>query len=208
MKKRNKSSQSERYALLTVNDKINVEWFARELVSLGFKIVASRKTAAYLRGYKIPVIDVEKITGYPPLVGVQGIKIIHPKIFSGVLADKNKEYDLADLRKYKIPRFEIVACNFYPFEQSIARAKVDHSEAIFNLDIGGPAVVRCAAKNYKNVAIITDIKDYDRVVGELKTNNEVSLKFRQQLSLKAFKYAHKYDSVIIKYLARIFKNAK
>ncbi|MBI3633826.1 MAG: hypothetical protein HY226_06085 [Candidatus Vogelbacteria bacterium] len=207
MKKINKKINTERFALLTVNDKTGIESFAKELVGLGFKIVASRKTAAYLRSHNISVIDVEKITGYPPLVGIQGIKIIHPKIFSGVLADKNKKEDLADLKKYKIPRFEIVACNFYPFEASIAKENIDHDEAIFNLDIGGPAVVRCAAKNYKNVSIITDVRDYGRVVSELK-DGEVSLKFRQELSLKAFRYTFKYDASIIKYLSGVFKKAK
>lgn len=201
-------NKPDKFAFLTVNDKRNIEKFAEGLVKRGFKIVASRKTAAYLRQFGIRVIDVEKITGYPPLVGVQGIKIIHPKIFSGVLADKNNKEHTADLKKYKIPRFDIVACNFYPFEESISKKAVDHSEAIFNLDIGGPAVVRCAAKNYKNVAILTDIKDYAKVLNELDKFGVVTERTRELFSLKAFKYAHKYDSLIIKYLSNFFKHEK
>jgi len=201
-------NRESRFAFLTVNNKQDVEKLASGLIKQGFKIVASRKTSAYLRGLKIEVIDVETITGYPPLVGVQGIKILHPKIFSGVLADKSDPEHIADLKKYKIPRFDIVACNFYPFESSISKKKVDHDEAIFNLDIGGPAVVRCAAKNYKNVAILTDIKDYGRVLGEIEKFGEVTNKTRERLSLKAFKYAHKYDTLIIKYLSNVFKHTK
>ena len=201
-------TKEQKYAFLTVRNKKNFKEFALGLVKNGFKIVASRGTAAYLREFGIKVIDVETITGYPPLVGVQGIKIIHPKIFSGVLADKNSPEHLADLKKYDIPRFEIVACNFYPFEESISKKIINHDEAIFNLDIGGPAVVRCAAKNYKNVAILTDPADYKQVLKEINKSGGVTEETRKKLSLKAFKYVHRYDTLIIKYLSRFFKNDK
>ena len=195
---------TKKYALLTVSDKTGIVAFARALKRLGFELVGSLKTAQLLQKNNIPVTEVSKITKYPAIMGKQGIKLIHPKIFAAILADKNDKGHLAECKKYKINPFDIVICNFYPFEKTIAGKGFSHAQALFNLDIGGPAMVRCAAKNYQNVAVIVDVKDYADVLRELGAAGSVSLQTRKRLSFKAFSYAHKYDEAIIAYLRKAF----
>lgn len=194
-----------RYALLTAHYRHDLDTFATELHKLGFAFVASRGTAAFLRNHKLPVEDAESITGYPPLVGKQGIKLIHPKIFSGILADPENPDHVHDLEKHGIHRFEIVVCNFYPFEETLRTPGFTHADALHNLDIGGPAMVRCAAKNYRNVIIITDPADYTVVLKELRAGN-ITNTTRQYLALKAFAYTKQYDELIISYLQTAFQN--
>jgi phosphoribosylaminoimidazolecarboxamide formyltransferase/IMP cyclohydrolase len=193
-------------ALLSVSNKEGLYELAKTLVSNNIQLVATRGTADFLRQHNFFVTDVEKITGYPPLIGVQGIKIIHPNIFSGVLADSTNKDHLMDLDKYGIPNFDMVVCNFYPFEKSISKKNVRHEEAIFNLDIGGPAIVRCAAKNYKKVTVLVDPNDYEQVSQQIENNLKVNLATRQRLSLKAFNYTFFYDKMIIDYLSSYFEN--
>lgn len=197
----------QKFAFISVTDKTNLDTLARKLIDLGYQIVASLKTAEYIKNLGLPVIDVERVTGYPAIVGLQGIKIIHPKIFAGVLANPKDKTHLDDLKKYDINFYEIVVCNFYPFKESISKNEINHKEAIFNLDIGGPAIVRCAAKNYENVSILTETADYGWFLKKLEKNGQISLSLKQKLSLKAFKYTRDYDEMIINYLTKKF-NAK
>lgn len=195
----------KKYALLTVSDKTGIVKFAKELSRFGFNLIGSLKTSKLLRKNKIKVVEVSETTNYPVIMGKQGIKLIHPIIFGGILVDKTNKEHLKECKKYKINPFDIVVCNFYPFEKTISTRNFKHEEAIFNLDIGGPAMVRCAAKNYKNVAVIVDTKDYETIIDELKTNGRLNLETREKLSLKAFKYVHEYDKNIINYLTKKFK---
>lgn len=195
----------KRFALLTVSDKTSIVEFAKELNKLGFELIGSLKTSKLLQKNKIKITEISNITNYPAIIGKQGIKLIHPIVFGGILADKTNKKHLNECKKFKVNPFDIVVCNFYPFEKTIAKKKFKHEQAIFNLDIGGPAMVRCAAKNYKNVAVIVDVKDYKKVLNELKTNGCVSLETKKKLSLKAFKYVHEYDRIIINYLFKMFK---
>ncbi|MCI5210711.1 MAG: bifunctional phosphoribosylaminoimidazolecarboxamide formyltransferase/inosine monophosphate cyclohydrolase, partial [Candidatus Electrothrix sp. ATG2] len=121
----------------------------------------------------------------------------------GISADKNSAAHLRDCEKYSVNPFDIVVCNFYPFEKTINQENFKHEDAIFNLDIGGPAMVRCAAKNYKNVSVLVDTNDYDPFIKELK-RGEISLSTRKKLSLKAFKYTQKYNQAIIDYFTSVF----
>ena len=196
---------SQHFALLTAHNREGLADFAASLGHLGFSFVASRGTAQFLREHQLPVEDVEAITGYPPLVGKQGIKLIHPKIFGGILADPTIPEHLHDMETHGIHRFEIVVCNFYPFEETITKNAFSHEEALFNLDIGGPAMVRCAAKNYANVIIIVDPTDYPQVLRELEHTDSVSKATRQALAVKAFDYTKRYDELILEYLKATFK---
>ena len=193
-----------KFALLTVSDKTGIVKFASALWRLGFDLVGSLKTAQLLAKNRIKVTEVSKITKYPAIMGKQGIKLIHPKIFGAILADRKNKEHLAQCKKYKINPFDIVVCNFYPFERTVGMKKIKRAAALFNLDIGGPAMVRCAAKNYENVAIVVDVNDYAGVLRELSASGGVSLATRKRLSLKAFRYAHKYDETIIGYLEKAF----
>jgi phosphoribosylaminoimidazolecarboxamide formyltransferase/IMP cyclohydrolase len=193
-----------RFALITVNDKTGLREFASGLRSLGYEFVASKMCAKLLRKWGINVVEAAKVTGFPPIMGRQGIKLIHPKIFGGILADPSKKRHREDLKKYHIKPFEIVACNFYPFEKIISVKGHRYEKAITNIDIGGPAMVRCAAKNYKNVAVVVHPSDYGKVLGELRANGKVSLKTKEELALKAFRRTEEYDRVILKYLSAKF----
>ena len=198
--------ENKQFALITVNNKKGLLHLARELAGLGFEIVASRMTSKFLKKFGLEVIDVEDITGYPPVMGKQGIKLIHPKIFGGILGDKTKKSHKKDAEKFGINFFDVVVCNFYPFEKIIARKKFSHERAIRNIDIGGPAMVRCAAKNYKNVTILVDPCDYKKALEELKIAGETSAETKKYLALKAFRYDCEYDKKVIRYLSLKFRD--
>ncbi|MFN3978184.1 bifunctional phosphoribosylaminoimidazolecarboxamide formyltransferase/IMP cyclohydrolase [Sulfurihydrogenibium azorense] len=181
-------------ALISVSNKTGVIDFARELVNLGYEIVSSSGTAKYLKENGINVIEVSQVTGFPEILDGR-VKTLHPKIHGGILAVRDNPSHLKQLQENGITPIDIVAINLYPFEETVKKG-ADLEEIIENIDIGGPAMVRASAKNYKYVAIITDPSDYDLVINELKTNGEVSLKTRQLLSLKAFRHTALYDSII------------
>lgn len=198
----NKKHVKEKYALLTVSERKGLVDFARGLRALNYKLVASKRTTIFLRRHNVEVTEVSEITGYNPIMGKQGIKLIHPKIFGAILADPKIKSHQEDMERYGIHPFSLVVCNFYPFEKAISKKKVNHEKAIYHLDIGGPAMVRCAAKNYKNTTIITDPEDYDVVLHSLKELGEVPYQIRRSLSLKAFKFTKEYDEAIIEYLRK------
>ena len=194
----------EKYALITVNNKTGLKEFVLGLESMNYNFVASKVCAKLLESWHIKVKVASEITGYPPIMGKKGIKLIHPKIFGGILADPSKKRHRADMKKYGIKPFSIVICNFYPFERTISSVNHKYEKAIENIDIGGPSMVRCAAKNYKNVAIITDPADYKKIIDELKDSGTVNLGTRKKLALKAFKRTKEYDGAIIDYLTKRF----
>jgi phosphoribosylaminoimidazolecarboxamide formyltransferase/IMP cyclohydrolase len=194
----------KRFALISVNDKTGLGDFVKDLDLLGFSFVASKVCARILKKWRVNVKEASKITGYPPVMGKQGIKLMHPKIFGGILADRKKARHRADMKKYGINPFDLVVCNFYPFEKITATRGHLFRKAIENIDIGGPAMVRCAAKNYANVTVVTDPRDYTRIISELKENKKVCLKTREELALKAFKKTREYDTAIISYLSSMF----
>lgn len=196
--------ESKKYALITVSNRKGLAKFARKLKELDFEIIASKNTAKFLKNHRINSTDVKEITGYEPIMGKHGIKLIHPKIFGAILADPKIKSHRKDMKKHKINPFSLVVCNFYPFEKTISKNRFKHETAIYNLDIGGPAIVRCAAKNYKNVSIIVDPSDYQLVLDCLENFEEIPLKIRKYFSLKAFKYTSKYDAAIITYLEDAF----
>ncbi len=197
--------KNKKYALITVSDRRGLLPFAAALKTLDFEIITSKRTTQFLRKHGLEVTEVPEITGYQPIIGKQGIKLIHPKIFGAILADENKREHQEDLKKYNINPFKLVVCNFYPFEKTISKKDFQHETAMYNLDIGGPAMVRCAAKNYNNVTVITAPEDYEMVLGELKSKGDVPLEIRKSLSLKAFRYVHNYDELIITYLSSAFE---
>ncbi len=199
-----KEQPAKKTALISVSDKKGLARFAKGLKKLGFSFVASGRNADYLEKHGVPATKTSKLTGWPPIMNPQGVKTIHPMIFGGILADVNNPDHIKDIKKYGIRPFQIVICNFYPFEKTIARKKFSHENAIKNIDIGGPAMVRCAAKNYKNVTVIVDPNDYKSILKELRSNGTTSLKTRETMALKAFNYTKKHDGAIIDYLSKKF----
>lgn len=198
--------KAKKYALITVSNRKGLVPFVRELKKLSFNIISSKGTAKFLRRHGLEVTEVPEITKHQPIMGKQGIKLIHPKIFGAILADPNIKSHKEDMKKYDIRPFNLVICNFYPFEKAIKRKRFRHEKAMHHLDIGGPAMVRCAAKNYKNTTVVVDPSDYELLLDCFKNFDQVPLKIRKSLSLKAFKYTSKYDDTIINYLEHVFAN--
>jgi len=186
-------------ALISVSDKEGIVPFAKELKKLGFEIVSTGGTAKFLKKGGVKVLDVEEVTGYPKMLDGR-VKSLHPVIHAGILANRSKKSHLNDLRKFKIAPIDIVVCNLYPFEEVTANPKVKHEEAIENIDIGGPTMVRASAKNYKDVAIIVDPADYEPISEELKKKKgKLSPATKEKLAMKAFQHTARYDSLIQTY---------
>ncbi|MFH1710537.1 MAG: bifunctional phosphoribosylaminoimidazolecarboxamide formyltransferase/IMP cyclohydrolase [bacterium] len=200
--------KQNKLALISVSDKTNLIPFAKGLKKLKYDIVSTGGTAEHLRKGKVKVIEVQDLTGYPKMLEGR-VKSLHPAIFSGILADRSKKNHMKDLKTYKIRPIDIVVCNLYPFEQVVSRPKFSHDEAIENIDIGGPSMVRAAAKNYMNVAIIVDPADYEMVLKELRKKlGKLSKETKELLASKAFSHTKKYDSRISLYFKSRVKQAE
>ncbi len=187
----------DKYALISVYDKTGVVDFAKNLLPLGYKIISTGGTAKILTENKIATIPIQKITGNPERFDGR-MKTISFQIESGILFDRKNKKHIEEARKLKIKPIDIVACNFYPFEDIEKSKLID--DAIENIDVGGPAMTRAAAKNFKNVIVITDPSDYSKVSEKLKKKN-VSEVLRKNLAAKAFNHLSFYDSQIARYLS-------
>ena len=192
----------QRRALISVSNKEGVVEFAKELEKLGYEIISSSGTAKVLKENGIKVIEVSEITGFPEIMGGR-VKTLHPKIHGGLLAVRDNPEYMKQLEELGIVPIDIVAINLYPFEETVKKG-ADLDEIIENIDIGGPAMVRASAKNFKYTTIIVDPKDYQLVIDELKENGEVSYETRKKLSLKAFRHTALYDSIIASVLNEKF----
>jgi phosphoribosylaminoimidazolecarboxamide formyltransferase / IMP cyclohydrolase len=192
-----------RLALLSVSDKTGLIDFARRLVEdFDFQIVSSGGTASTLKEAGIAVTKVAEYTGAPEILGGR-VKTLHPKIHGGILVRRDVDSDLADLAANDITPFDLVAVNLYPFAATIARPDVTLADAIENIDIGGPTMIRAAAKNYAHLTVICNPDRYSDYLAELAASGgSISLAFRQKLSLEAFQHTATYDRTIADYLAK------
>ena len=184
------------YALLSVSDKTGIVDFAEGLVRAGYTIISSGGTAAVLQAEGIPVTKVSEYTGSPEILNGR-VKTLHPKIHGGILAQRgNPSHDL-DRNANDIGLIDIVAVNLYPFKETVAKPDVTLADAIENIDIGGPSMVRSAAKNYKDVAVMTNPNQYGIYLDSIKGN--ISIKpetLREQFMKEAFKHTAEYDATI------------
>lgn len=187
-------------ALLSVSDKTGLLDLARALVDAGFEIVSSGGTAAELSRAGVPVVPVSEATGSPEILGGR-VKTLHPKIHGGILADRRKDDHVRQLEEQGIHPIDIVVCNLYPFEQTVADPDVNEDDAVEQIDIGGPAMVRAAAKNFHSVAVVVDPADYTSIAEEVSGSGGVSSETRRRLALKAFAHTSAYDSAITAFLA-------
>ncbi|NLY42674.1 MAG: bifunctional phosphoribosylaminoimidazolecarboxamide formyltransferase/IMP cyclohydrolase [Clostridiaceae bacterium] len=186
-------------ALISVSDKTGVNEFAKELHSLGYEIISTGGTAKVLRDAGIEVLNVSDITGFPECLDGR-VKTLHPKIHAGILAIRDNEEHMKQLKELGVDAIDIVAINLYPFKQTILKENVTLEEAIENIDIGGPTMIRAAAKNFQDVAVIVDPSDYALVIKELKEKNEVSKETKFKLAYKVFEHTSHYDTLIAQYL--------
>lgn len=183
----------KRRALVSVSDKTGLEDFCRGLVDLGFQIVSTGGTARALEAAGIEVTPVGEITGEPEILGGR-VKTLHPRIYAGILADLEDPDHVTQLVEHDVAPIDLVCANLYPFEEAVAKG-FPESEAIEQIDIGGPAMTRAAAKNFRSVTVVPAPGFYDEVLGELKTG-EVALETRRRLALAAFEMTARYDAAI------------
>ncbi|MEC7641618.1 MAG: bifunctional phosphoribosylaminoimidazolecarboxamide formyltransferase/IMP cyclohydrolase, partial [Nitrospinota bacterium] len=188
-------------ALISVSDKTGVAEFARQLDALGVKILSTGGTANLLGENGIPVQMVSDYTGFPEIMDGR-IKTLHPKIHGGILARRDLPSHQRALQDHQITPIDLVAINLYPFEATISKPGCSLEEAVENIDIGGPAMVRASAKNFNDVTVVVNPQDYEPILKEMKENNgTVSRNTRQRLSRDAFAHTARYDSLISSYLS-------
>lgn len=192
--------KSIRRAILSVTDKRGIVELAEGLHALGIELLSTGGTEAVLRAAGIPVRSVSDVTGMPELLGGR-VKTLHPKLLGGVLARRSRQDDLADLELHQLTPIDLVVVNLYAFEQTTARVGATLEDAIENIDIGGPTMIRSAAKNWAHVGVLTDPDDYGRVLEELKAGAGLSRETRLGLAQKAFARTAAYDSAIAHYLS-------
>ena len=188
-------------ALLSVSNKRGIVELAQRLVELGFEIVSTGGTSKALKENQVPVTYISEVTGFPEILDGR-VKTLHPNVHGGILARRTPEH-LAQLQENNIVPIDLVVVNLYPFRETIAKPDVTLDDAIENIDIGGPAMVRATAKNYHNVAIVVNPDRYPEVVGQLAERGEIALETRFQLALEAFSHTAEYDTAIASYLAGI-----
>lgn len=189
--------------MISVSDKTGVIEFASGLAGLGFEIISTGGTHSALKKVGIKVRDVSDVTGFPEMMDGR-VKTLHPKIHGGILALRDKNSHVEDAKRNQIEFIDIVAVNLYPFERTVAEG-ASLEDAIENIDIGGPALVRAAAKNYSHVTVITDPMDYPDILTELG-KGQISLETKKRLAVKAFRRIADYDCAIDTYLSRSFGN--
>lgn len=187
------------YALLSVSDKRGVEVFAAGLVELGYEIISTGNTARTLAAAGVSVRPVSDMTGFPEILGGR-VKTLHPAIYAGILARRDLPEHMAALDVHGMAPIDLVAVNLYPFGETISRPGVTLAEAIEQIDIGGPALVRAAAKNHESVLVVVNPDDYDAVLMALRTKT-ITPELRRRLAARAFAHTAAYDAVIARYLA-------
>jgi len=186
-------------ALISVSDKEGITNFVKELSKLGVEIISTGGTAAVLRKAGIAIKDVSEVTGFPEMLDDR-VKTLHPIIHAGILAKRDDKKHKDTLKKHNISPIDIVVCNLYPFEQTIQKPKAGIEEVIENIDIGGPTLIRAAAKNYKDVIVVTNKDQFDCVLKPLEKNGDLSINKREKLALEAYTHTARYDSIISQYL--------
>lgn len=214
-----------RRALISVSDKTGIVDFARELVSLGIEIISTGGTKSLLEKNAVPVVGISEFTGFPEILDGR-VKTLHPAVHSGLLAVRDSEDHQEQMRKLDLQYIDLVVVNLYPFQETIANSQVTYEEAIENIDIGGPSMLRSAAKNHAFVTVIVDAGDYSEVLAQLKSSqvvgstlsrsshtasttqstteqaSDTTLETRRKLAAKVFRHTAAYDALISDYLSK------
>jgi len=187
-------------ALVSVSDKTGVVEFAQALVQMGVKIISTGGTAKSLAGAGVPVTSIDTVTGFPEMMDGR-VKTLHPRIHGGLLALRDRPEHVEAMRQHGISPIDLVCVNLYPFEQTVARPGCALEEAIENIDIGGPSMIRSAAKNHKFVTVVTSPEQYSRVLEQMRgSSGAVTSRLREELARAAFSRTAAYDAAIARYL--------
>lgn len=192
---------TKKKALISVSDKTGLVPFARQLSELEVEIISTGGTAALLKEAGIPVIGISEVTGFPEVMDGR-VKTLHPAIHGGLLAVRDNPVHLQQMNEQEIEPIDLVIVNLYPFKETISKPSVAFSEAIENIDIGGPSMLRSAAKNHAYVTAVVDAADYEAVLAEWKANGNTALETRQRLAAKVFRHTAAYDAMISRYLSQ------
>jgi phosphoribosylaminoimidazolecarboxamide formyltransferase/IMP cyclohydrolase len=187
-------------ALISVSNKTGLLDFVKQLVTLDYEIISTGGTYKLLHDNGIPVKMIDEVTGFPEIMDGR-VKTLHPKVHGGLLCLRNDEKHLAQAKENNIEMIDMVVVNLYPFKETIAKENVALDVAIENIDIGGPSMLRSAAKNHLFVTVVCDADDYPKVIEEIKTNGDTTFETRQQLAAKVFRHTAAYDATIGGYLS-------
>jgi phosphoribosylaminoimidazolecarboxamide formyltransferase/IMP cyclohydrolase len=187
-------------ALISVSDKTGLIPFARQLSELGIEIISTGGTAALLKEAGIPVTGISEVTGFPEIMDGR-VKTLHPAIHGGLLAVRDNQNHMQQMAEQQIKPIDLVVVNLYPFKQTISKPDVTLAEAIENIDIGGPSMLRSAAKNHAYVTVVVDSSDYETVLEELKANGNTTQQTRSRLAAKVFRHTAAYDALISQFLS-------
>ena len=185
--------------LISVSDKSNIVKFARGIVAKKIEIISTGNTFKILKDKKVKVKKVESITKFPEILGGR-VKTLHPKIFGGILGDPSKPIHVKEMKKHQLEKFQLVVVNLYPFEQVIKKTN-NIEKCIENIDVGGPSMIRGAAKNYNSTAIVIDTQDYNEVINQIQKYGGITLDFRKKLAYKAFEKTMEYDRNISEWMS-------
>ena len=192
-----------RRALLSVSDKTGLVDFAKALTEMGVTIISTGGTARALTEAGLKVVPVEDVTGFPEMMEGR-VKTLHPKVHGGILAIKDNSDHLQAMKTHGIESIDLVCVNLYPFEKTVAKPGCTLAEAVENIDIGGPSMIRSAAKNHACVAVVTDPAQYQSIIEEMKANGGgLTPATRSKLALAAFTRTYRYDRAISEYLAGV-----
>ncbi|MEF9968039.1 MAG: bifunctional phosphoribosylaminoimidazolecarboxamide formyltransferase/IMP cyclohydrolase [Longicatena sp.] len=191
-------------ALVSVSNKTGLVDFVQGLVDCGYQIISTGGTKKALDDAGIPTIAIDDVTHFPEMLDGR-VKTLHPLIHGGLLGVRDKESHVAQMKEHSIEPIDLVCVNLYPFKETISKPNFTHAEAIENIDIGGPSMIRSAAKNHQFVTVVTDVSDYPTVIEEIKTHGDTTLETRQKLAAKAFRTTAAYDAMIQKYLTDKFE---
>ena len=192
-----------RQALISVSDKEGVVDFAKGLAELGITLISTGGTAGKLKEAGLEVVEISEVTDYPEMMNGR-VKTLHPAVHGGILAVRDNEDHLQEIKEQGIKPIDLIVCNLYPFAETIAQDDVTLAEATENIDIGGPTMIRSAAKNFKDVGVVVDPSDYDSILAELKANEgALSADKKLDLAHKAFQHTASYDSLIQQYLGEV-----
>ena len=187
-------------AIISVTDKNGIADFAKSLSRFGVQVLSTGGTAKVLRGSGIQVVDISEYTGFPEMMDGR-VKTLHPKVHGGLLGLRDNPDHVKMMQAHGITPIDLVVVNLYQFEKTVAKPGVTLEEAIENIDIGGPSMLRSSAKNFRDVTVIVDPADYARVLEEMSTSNgETTLETRFKLAKKVFRLTHEYDGAISRYL--------
>jgi phosphoribosylaminoimidazolecarboxamide formyltransferase/IMP cyclohydrolase len=188
-------------AVISVSDKNGVVDFAKKLSELGVNILSTGGTAKALKSEGVKVTDISEYTGFPEMMDGR-VKTLHPKVHGGILALRDNKEHIDSLNKHGMITIDMVVVNLYPFQKTVAKPDCSFEDAIENIDIGGPTMIRAAAKNFKYVVVVTDPSDYGKVLNELEENKDVSYETRLSFARKVFKTMSEYDGAIYNYLSK------